>query len=303
MEERKMEHAETVSFGDRIFDAVIYTILTIIMIVTLYPLIYIVSASLSDPLSIVKGEIWLLPKNITLDAYRKVFQNPDILTGYRNSIIYLVVGTSINIFMTTIGAYALSRKDLRGRNILALIFTFTMLFHGGLIPTYLVFKNTLGLYNNLWVMVIPSAISVWNLIIMRTYFQNSIPYELQEAAFIDGCSNVGTLTRIVVPLSMPIIAVMTMYYGVAHWNSYFPALIYLNDDWRLPLQMVIRTILIQEDMNAMAGGDGESLMQQMLAIEGVRYAVIVVSSIPMLVMYPLVQKHFVKGVMMGAVKG
>lgn len=298
-----MEHAETVSFGDRIFDAVIYTILTIIMIVTLYPLIYIVSASLSDPLSIVKGEIWLLPKNITLDAYRKVFQNPDILTGYRNSIIYLVVGTSINIFMTTIGAYALSRKDLRGRNILALIFTFTMLFHGGLIPTYLVFKNTLGLYNNLWVMVIPSAISVWNLIIMRTYFQNSIPYELQEAAFIDGCSNVGTLTRIVVPLSMPIIAVMTMYYGVAHWNSYFPALIYLNDDWRLPLQMVIRTILIQEDMNAMAGGDGESLMQQMLAIEGVRYAVIVVSSIPMLVMYPLVQKHFVKGVMMGAVKG
>lgn len=298
-----MEYSEKASTGDRIFDITVYTILSIVMIVTLYPLLYIVSASLSDPLSIVKGDVWLLPKNITLNAYRKVFQNPDILTGYRNSIIYLVVGTSINIFMTTIGAYALSRKDLRGRNILVLIFTFTLLFNGGLIPTYLVYKNTLGLYNNLWVMVIPSAISVWNLIIMRTYFQTSIPYELQEAAFIDGCSNVGTLTRIIVPLSMPIIAVMTMYYGVAHWNSYFTALIYLNDDWRLPLQMVIRTILIQEDMNAMAGGDGESLMQQMLMIEGMRYAVIVVSSIPMLVMYPLVQKHFVKGVMMGAVKG
>ncbi|GIP33469.1 carbohydrate ABC transporter permease [Paenibacillus sp. J2TS4] len=298
-----MEHIKKQAWGDRIFDITIYTILTIITLGTLYPLIYIVSASLSDPMSIVKGEVWLLPKNLNLDAYRKVFQNSDILMGYRNSLIYLVVGTTINIVMTTMGAYALSRKDLKGRNVLALIFTFTLLFNGGLIPTYLVFKNMLGLYNNLWVMVIPSAISVWNMIIMRTYFQTAIPNELHEAAFIDGCNNIRTLVSIVLPLSMPIIAVMTLYYGVAHWNSYFTALIYLHDSWRQPLQMVIRSILIQEDMYAMAGGEGESIVEQLLLIEGMRYAVIVVSSIPMLLLYPMVQKHFVKGVMVGAVKG
>ncbi|SDC15217.1 putative aldouronate transport system permease protein [Paenibacillus sp. UNCCL117] len=298
-----MDYAKSTSAGDRLYDIAIYTILTVIMLGTLYPLIYIVSASLSDPMAIVKGELWLLPKDMTLDAYRKVFENSDILMGYRNSLIYLVAGTAINLIMTTMGAYALSRQDLRGRHILALIFTFTLLFNGGLIPTYLVFKNMLGLYNNLWVMIIPSAVSVWNLIVMRTYFQTAIPYELQEAAFIDGCSNIKTLTRIVLPLSMPILAVMTMYYGVAHWNSYFTALIYLNDHWRLPLQVVIRSILIQENMYAMAGGDGESLVEQLLLVEGMKYAVIVVSSIPMLLLYPLVQRHFVKGVMIGAVKG
>ncbi|NMO96734.1 carbohydrate ABC transporter permease [Paenibacillus lemnae] len=297
-----MEH-KIAGWGDRIFTIVIYTILSIIMLVTLYPLIYILSASFSDPLYIAKGEVWLLPKDFTFSAYQKVLSNADILTGYRNSLIYLVLGTTINIVMTTMGAYVLSRKDFKGRYVLALLFTFTLLFNGGLIPTYLIYKNMLGLYNNLWVMIIPSAISVWNLIIMRTYFQNSIPIEMQEAAFMDGCSNIRTLTSIVLPLSKPIIAVMALYYGVAHWNSYFTALIYLNDHWRFPLQMVIRSILIQEDMSAMAGGEGESLMQQLLLIEGMRYAVIVVSSLPMLLLYPLVQKHFVKGVMMGAIKG
>jgi len=291
------------SVGDRIYDITIYTILTLIMLGTLYPLIYIVSASLSNPWAIVKGDLWLLPKDITLDAYRKVFQNPDIWTGYRNSIIYLVVGTTINVVMTTMGAYALSRRDLVGRHALVILFTFTLLFNGGLIPTFLIYKNVLGLYNNLWVMVIPSAVSVWNLIVMRTYFQTSIPFELQEAAFIDGCSNIRTLTQIVLPLSMPIIAVMTMYYAVAHWNAYFMALIYLNDEWRLPLQMVIRNLLIQEDMGGLAGAQGESLVDQLLLTEGIKYAVIVVSSLPMLLLYPLVQKHFVKGVMMGAIKG
>lgn len=298
-----MNHIGHKSVGDRIYDVTIYTILTLIMLGTLYPLIYIVSASLSNPWAIVNGELWLLPKDMTLDAYRKVFQNPDIWTGYGNSIIYLVVGTTINVVMTTMGAYALSRKDLVGRHALVLLFTFTLLFNGGLIPTFLIYKNVLGLYNNLWVMVIPSAVSVWNLIVMRTYFQTSIPFELQEAAFIDGCSNIRTLTRIVLPLSMPIIAVMTMYYAVAHWNAYFMALIYLNDEWRLPLQMVIRNLLIQEDMGGLVGSQGESLVDQLLLTEGVKYAVIVVSSLPMLLLYPLVQKHFVKGVMMGAVKG
>ncbi|MFD0958500.1 carbohydrate ABC transporter permease [Paenibacillus chungangensis] len=298
-----METDLTASRGDRLFQVLIYTVLTIIMLVTLYPLLYILSASFSNPMAIIQGKVWLWPVDFTLDAYRKVFQNSDILIGYRNSLLYLVVGTSVNILMTTMGAYALSRKDLRGRHVLTLIFTFTLLFNGGLVPTYLVYKNALGLYNNLWVMVIPSAISVWNMIIMRTYFQNSIPMELQEAAFIDGCGNIRTLTTIVLPLSKPIIAVMALYYGVAHWNSYFTALIYLHDTWRFPLQLVIRQILILEDVQAMAGGEGESIVEQLVLIEGMRYAVIVVSSIPMLLLYPIVQKHFVKGVMVGAVKG
>lgn len=298
-----METAIKGSWGDCVFDAVIYTVLTLVALVTLYPLIYIVSASFSNPMAIVKGELWLWPQEVTLDAYRRVLQNADIWTGYRNSLIYLTVGTTVNIGMTTMGAYALSRKDLRGRHILALLFTFTLIFNGGLIPTYLVYKDMLGLYNNLWAMVIPSAISVWNLIVMRTYFQTSIPFELQEAAFIDGCSNIRTLVSVVLPLSMPIIAVMAMYYGVAHWNSYFTALVYLHDSWRYPLQLVIRGMLIREDMTAMAGGEGESLVEQLVLVEGMRYAVIVVSSIPMLLMYPLVQRHFVKGVMIGAVKG
>ncbi|NBD24566.1 carbohydrate ABC transporter permease [Paenibacillus glycinis] len=298
-----MGDAKKASRGDLLYDFAIHAILVVIALGTLYPLLYIVSASLSDPLSIVKGELWLLPKHATLSAYEKVFHNSDILTGYRNSLLYLVVGTSINIVLTTMGAYALSRNDFRGRYVLVLIFTFTLLFNGGLVPTYLVYKNMLGLYDNLWVMVIPGAVSVWNMIIMRTYFQTSIPYELQEAAFIDGCSNIRTLTSVVLPLSMPIIAVMTMYYGVSHWNSYFTALIYLDDHWRMPLQMVIRSILIREDTGSMTGGDGESLVEQQLLVEGMKYAVIVVASIPMLLLYPLVQRHFVKGVMMGAVKG
>ncbi len=298
-----MEKAIKTTWDDRLYNAIVYSILTVILIVTLYPLIYVVSASFSDPLSIVKGEVWLLPKNVNLNAYKKVFQNADIMTGYRNSIIYTGLGTLINLVMTVMAAYPLSRKDFKGRNVLALFFTFTLFFNGGLIPTYLVYKQTLGLYNNLWTMIIPNAINVWNMIIMRTYFTTTIPFEIQEAAHIDGCSNVGTLTRIILPLSKPIIAVMVMYYGVDHWNSYFRALIYLNDRWRLPLQMVIRTILIQENMNEMAGSEGESLVQQLLLIEGMRYAVIVVSSIPMLLLYPFLQKYFVKGVMMGAVKG
>lgn len=289
--------------GDRLFSFFVHLILVLIVTITMYPLLYVLSASFSDPMAIVKGEVWLYPVDFTLDAYRKVFSNSDILIGYRNSLMYLIVGTSINLIMTTLGAYALSRKDLKGRYVLAFIFTFTLLFNGGLIPTYLIYKNMLGLYNNLWVMVIPNAVSVWNLIVMRTYFQTSIPIELQEAAFMDGCSNLRTLVSIVLPLSAPILAVMALYYGVAHWNSYFTALIYLNDEERFPLQLVIRRILIQEDTQAMVGGDGESIVEQLLLVEGMKYAVIVTASIPMLILYPFIQRHFVKGVMLGAIKG
>jgi putative aldouronate transport system permease protein len=298
-----MGKSMVITWSDKIFNTVIYTVLTIIVLATLYPLIYVVSASLSDPMSIVKGEIWLLPQNLSLNAYRKVFLNAEIMSGYRNTVIYTVTGTAVNLIFSIMCAYPLSRKDFKGRNMLALFFSFTLFFNGGLIPTYLVYKQMLGLYNNLWVMIIPAAVNVWNMIIMRTYFQTTIPMEMQESASIDGCSNIGILLRIVLPLARPIIAVMVMYYGVAHWNAYFNALIFLKDRWRFPLQMIIRTILIQDDMQTMASSEGESIVEQLLLIEGMRYAVIVVSSVPMLMLYPFIQKYFVKGVMLGAVKG
>ena len=294
-----MENSMKKSLGDKLFLFIVYCVLSLIFVLTLYPLIYVISASISNPAELIKGNLWFLPKGLNVNAYKKVLQNPDIVTGYINSIKYTFVGTFINIVMTIMAAYPLSRSDFKGRNVLTLFFSFTLFFSGGLIPTFLIYKNVLGLYNNIWAIVLPSAINVWNLVIMRTYFQTSIPLEVQEAAFIDGCSNVGTLKRIILPLSKPIIAVMVMYYGVAHWNAYFNALIYIKDRELLPLQMVIRNILIV----SIAGGEGESLLDQLLLSEGIKYAVIVVSSLPMLMLYPFIQKYFVKGVTMGAVKG
>lgn len=294
-----MENSMKKSLGNKLFLFIVYCVLSLIFVLTLYPLIYVISASISNPAELIKGNLWFLPKGLNVNAYKKVLQNPDIVTGYINSIKYTFVGTFINIVMTIMAAYPLSRSDFKGRNVLTLFFSFTLFFSGGLIPTFLIYKNVLGLYNNIWAIVLPSAINVWNLVIMRTYFQTSIPLEVQEAAFIDGCSNVGTLKRIILPLSKPIIAVMVMYYGVAHWNAYFNALIYIKDRELLPLQMVIRNILIV----SIAGGEGESLLDQLLLSEGIKYAVIVVSSLPMLMLYPFIQKYFVKGVTMGAVKG
>lgn len=294
-----MENSMKKSLGDKLFLFIVYGVLSLIFVLTLYPLIYVISASISNPAELIQGNLWFLPKGLNLNAYKKVLQNSDIVTGYMNSIKYTFVGTFINIVMTIMAAYPLSRSDFKGRNVLTLFFSFTLFFSGGLIPTFLIYKNVLGLYNNIWAIVLPSAINVWNLVIMRTYFQTSIPLEVQEAAFIDGCSNVGTLKRIILPLSKPIIAVMVMYYGVAHWNAYFNALIYIKDRELLPLQMVIRNILIV----SIAGGEGESLLDQLLLSEGIKYAVIVVSSLPMLMLYPFIQKYFVKGVTMGAVKG
>ena len=288
--------------SDIMFDIINYTVIILILIITLYPLIYVLSASFSDPMAIFDGTLWLLPVRFNLESYKAVFSNPDIWSGYLNSIIYTVLGTAINLVMTTLCAYPLSRSNFRGRNILTIFFSFTMFFSGGMIPTYLVYRQ-LGLYNNIWVMVLPGAVSVWNMILMRTYFQNSIPKEMQEAAAIDGCSATGTLTRIILPLSKPILAVLIMYYGVGHWNAFFNALIYLNDKWRFPLQLIMRQILIQQDMSGMSSMEGGVTVSQMLLSEGVKYAVIVVASLPMLILYPFLQKYFAKGVIVGAVKG
>jgi putative aldouronate transport system permease protein len=286
--------------SDIIFDVINIIILTIILLIVLYPLIFVLSASFSDPMAVMKGEVKILPKSPTLRAYKSVFANEDIMSGYRNTIMYTVVGTAVNLIMTIAGAYPLSRKDFYGRKALTLFFTFTMFFSGGLIPSYLV-NTSLGLYNNFWVMILPGAVSVWNMFIMRAFFQNSIPNELQEAAVIDGCTNIGILLKIVLPLSAPIIAVMVMYYGVGHWNAYFTALIYFRDRSKFPLQLILREILIKNDMNEMLGE--ETMVSQELLAETIKYAVIVVASMPVLLMYPFLQKYFVKGVMVGAIKG
>lgn len=287
--------------ADRIFDVVNITFLSLLLIAVIYPLIFVISASFSEPLRVLQGEVWLLPKGLNVEGYKLVFSHDQILTGYRNTIFYTLLGTSINLIMTILGAYPLSRRDFRGRSFFSVLFLFTMFFSGGLIPTYLVMKQ-LGLVNTIWALVIPGAVSVWNLTIMRNFFQTSIPFELQESAMIDGCGNMALLWRIVLPLSTPIIAVMVMFYGVGHWNAFFNALIYLSDEKKYPLQLVLRSILIQEQTNEMIAADDSAIRRQMMA-EIIKYAGIVIASIPVLMLYPFLQKYFVHGIMVGAIKG
>ena len=287
------------SRGDRVFQIIVNTILVIVLIIILYPLIFVLSASFSDPLYILQGKVNLLPKGFTLDSYDRILNYHSIWSGYKNTIIYVTVGTLINLVMTTCGAYPLSRRDFYGRNVITALLVFTMFFSGGMIPTYLVVK-TLGLTNTMWAMVLPSAVSVYNLIIMRTFFQ-SIPYDLQESAVVDGASDFQILTRIILPLSKPILAVMTLFYAVSHWNSFFDALIYLTDRSLYPLQLILREILIQSDVGTESLDD--DAIQQAMTIEGMKYAVILVANLPVLCLYPFLQKYFVKGVMIGSLKG
>ncbi|MCY9670129.1 carbohydrate ABC transporter permease [Paenibacillus alginolyticus] len=285
---------------EKIFDAVVSTLAVLIVVVVLYPLIFIVSASFSDPALVLNGEVVLLPKQITLEAYRNVFQNDQIWNGYGNTILYTAVGTVINLIMTTLAAYPLSRPDLPGRGIIMFFVTLTMFFSGGLIPSYLLVKN-LGMIDTMWALVIPGAIATYNLIVMRTYFQSSIPWEIQEAAHIDGCSNWKLLTHVILPLSKPILAVMILFYAVGHWNSFFNALIYIRSKDMYPLQLVLREVLMVSQADAVDSSVG--LESKILLAESIKYVVIIISSLPVLLMYPFVQKHFVKGVMIGSLKG
>ncbi|WP_144934394.1 carbohydrate ABC transporter permease [Paenibacillus sp. 32O-W] len=290
------------SRGDKVFDFVNTLLLIVLTIVVLYPLVFVLSASISSPNAVVKGELWLLPKDITFVGYQRIFENNDIITGYRNTIFYTLLGTAINLVMTTCAAYPLSRRDFKGRNVITAFIVFTMFFSGGLIPVYLLVKN-LGMLNTFWALVIPNAVSVWNIVIMRTFFQSSIPYEIQEAASIDGCNNFQILFRVVLPLSMPIIAVMILFYAVGHWNAFFNALIYLTDRAKYPLQLVLREILIQGQMQDMIDMADDSLAKKVMEVEAIKYAVVVVANLPVLALYPFLQKYFVKGVMIGALKG
>lgn len=293
------------ALSDRIFGAFNKLFLFAILIIVLYPIVYVVSASISDPVYVNQGQMWLFPKGITFEGYQRVFQNPEIWIGYRNTIMYTVLGTFINLLFTIPGAYALSRKDLKGRGVMMGLIVFTMFFGGGLIPTFLLVSG-LGMLNTVWALVIPNAVAVFNLIICRTFFQTNIPRELQESAEIDGCSNTMLFVKIVLPLSAPIIAVMALYYGVAHWNSYFSAIIYLKDRSLYPLQLILREILVQNQMSdtmMMTGDDMEAMAKQARIADIIKYAVMIVSSLPIIVVYPFMQRFFMKGVLIGSVKG
>ena len=291
------------STGDRTMDVCVAVLLTIIMIVTLYPLIYVISCSISSPAAVLRGEVVLLPVRPTLMSYEKVFQEGTLNRGIWNSVVYTAVGTIINLILTTTGAYALSEKNLFGRSFLSKMIMFTMMFSGGLIPTYMVVKD-LGLLNTMWSLVLPNAIGVTNFMIMRNTFENSIPLELKEAAYVEGASQTRIFLSIVLPLSKAIIAVMFMYYCVGHWNEYFNALLYLTKAELQPLQVVLRKVLVANEVNEMMSDGATMTSNDRLALaEGIRYAIIVISSIPMILMYPFFQRYFTKGVMVGAVKG
>ncbi|WP_020619060.1 carbohydrate ABC transporter permease [Paenibacillus daejeonensis] len=296
------------SRGDKLFLVFVYIFLTAALIVVLYPLVYMLSASVSTPRYVNSGEMWLLPKGFTLEGFKLVLDNAKIWMGYRNTILYTVVGTLINLAVTLPAAYALSRSDFYGRQLFMILILITMFFNGGLVPTYLVVRD-LGLINSMWALILPVSATVWNIIVARTFFHSTIPKELQEAAHIDGCTNMRLFIKIVLPLSAPIIAVMALFYGVMHWNSYFSALIYLNDESKFPLQMILRQILVLQE--ATAETTGGTMTADMAAIASskaelasmVKYSVIIVSTLPIIAVYPFLQRFFVQGVMIGSVKG
>ena len=289
--------------GDLMFEVFVFTLLSIITAILIYPLVFVFFASFSDPIKVYESPFLFWPRGFNVVSYKKVFQDQYIWRGYANSIFYTTTGTLLGIILTIFGAYPLSRKDFYGRNVFALILVFTMFFSGGLIPTYLVIRS-LKMINTPLAVIIPGSVSVYNMVIMRTYFQTQIPIELQEAAVIDGCNNLEILYKVVLPLSMPIIMVMVLFYGAGHWNAYFGALIYLTDQRLFPLQLVLRDLLIKSHMERLLtvvhdAHYAERVMQQ----EGMKFSIVVVSSVPMLILYPFLQRFFEKGILVGALKG
>ena len=296
------------SRGDRVFDAVNVVIMILVLFIMAYPVYFVIVASVSDPYEVVNGNVYLYPKGFTLEAYQNVFRQERILQGYTNSIIYTFLGTCWNLVLTIPLAYVLSRKKLRGRWLLTIYFLIPMYFHGGLVPQYIQVKN-LGLINQPYTLIILGGLNIYNMIVARVYFQTANPGDLYEAAKIDGASEFRTFFSIMIPLAKPIIAVVTLYYAVWRWNDYFNALIYTSKQEYQPLQMVLRGILLlNENMTEiMAGSDDAENIMDMARLahlaQTMKYALIFIASAPMLIIYPFVQKHFVKGVMIGSLKG
>ncbi len=303
----KKSHNTTVktSYADKIFDIINVIVMIILLVIFVWPLWFIVIASVSNPNEVWNGNVLLWPKGFTTAAYEAVIEYKSIWIGYRNTIFYTVVGTMINLVMTVCAAYPLSRKDFMPRNFFMFMFMLTMYFGGGLIPTYLI-VNKLGMINTVWAMMIPGACSIYNVIITRTYFINSIPGSLKDAAELDGANSFQYLVKVVLPLSKPIIAVIALYYAVGHWNDYFTALIYINKTGLMPLQSFLRDLLMSNKLtmgNSMGGLDAATAEAKMQLSQTLKYSAIIVSTVPVLCIYPFIQKYFVKGVMIGSVKG
>lgn len=289
------------SISDKIFDVINTLMLCLVMLSIIYPIIIVLSSSFSDPQALLSGKVVFLPVGFNLDGYKAVFNHQDIWNGLKNSAFYTVVGTIVQLIVTVLAAYPLSRKDFTPRRVVSFIFAFTMWFNGGLIPAYMLIKN-LGLYNTPAVMIIPLAMNVWYVIIVRTYFQNNIPQDLLEVAKLDGCSNSRFLLQIAVPLSKPVLAVITLYYAVSNWNIFTHAYIYLNRKELQPIQVVLRDILLFNQTQEFAGDVTEIGKTEEMS-ELLKYSLVVVASLPMIIVYPFVQKYFVKGIMVGSVKG
>ncbi|MBE7720847.1 MAG: carbohydrate ABC transporter permease [Lacrimispora celerecrescens] len=289
------------SAGDRIFVAVNVSVMLLVCIAIVYPLYYVVLASFTDPVIVNSGKLLLFPESLYLDGYRKTLSYAPIWSGYWNTIKYTVVGTVVSLISTIPAGYALSRKDLVGNRVLMFLFTFTMFFSGGIIPLYLTISQ-LKIYNTIWAMVLPVAVSAYNLIVCRSFFESGIPMELLEAAKLDGCSDFGFFFRIALPLSKTIIAVITLFYATAMWNQFFNALMFLGDENKMPLQVVLRNLVLMNQAGNVGASAAELVAKQKLA-EQLKYCIVVVSAFPLLAVYPFLQKYFAKGVTIGAVKG
>ena len=293
------------SWSDKIFDKVNLVLMLMMLVIFVWPLWFVFIASFSDPIAVNSGQVLLWPKGIMMDGYKMTMEHKELWIGYKNTILYTVVGTLLNLTLSVCFAYPLSKKDFKLKKFFLLMFVFTMYFSGGMIPTYLTVKNV-GLLNTGWAMIIPGAISVYNSLIIRSYFVNSIPLELEEAAFLDGANSAQYLWKVVLPLSKPVLAVVGLYYAVSHWNDYYNALLYLYNDALYPLQTVLRTLLMTSsslvDATESAAG-AEAIEAAFNTYLSMRYCVIILAAVPMLCVYPFIQKFFVKGVMVGSVKG
>jgi len=298
----KAKRSLKMSRSDKIYYTFVYVYLIFLITVVAYPMIYILSASFSSPNAVLTGKVVLWPVDLSLEGYTAVFKNPNVLIGYRNTIFYTVAGTILNVFMTLICAYPLARKNLPHRGFFTFLFSFTMIFGGGMIPSYMLMRD-LKILNTVWVMLIPGAISVYSMIVTRTFIQNTIPDELLEATQIDGCSDFLFFAQFVIPLSKAVIAVITMQYAVGHWNAYFNAFIYLSNKDLYPLQIFLREILIQSQIDLSDIVDPEMAIAKQGLAEVLKYSLIVVTSAPILCIYPFIQKYFVRGVMIGSLKG
>jgi putative aldouronate transport system permease protein len=294
------------SYSDKIFDGIVFIILTLIFILVAYPLYFVIISSISSPSAVAGGKVVWLPIGFNWDGYKAVFEEKSVMRGFANSLMYTFVGTCINLVVTLPTSYALSRDDFYGKKAITIFYMITMFVSGGLIPTYLVVQGC-GFIDKIWALVIPGAISVYNMIIARTFFKSNLPTELLEAAKLDGCGNTKFFFHVALPLSGAIIAILVLYYGIGHWNSYFSALLYITSPEKFPLQLVLRTILVQNVMRLQIGNLSREALAEVerkrQVAELMKYSLIIISSIPVMVLYPFVQKYFVKGVMIGSIKG